>query len=298
MRSGTGIFPFFEMTPKLKYLLTSILLQFSKDRFNCPSCGGSKSKLESRKYFVTSLRRCYHCKLLFRTPTTTAEENASFYQEAYKQGFTTDVPSEVELQKLIDSKFVGSVKDYTKYINILKALDVPPGARIVDFGCSWGYGSWQMQQAGYEVTSFEISKPRCRYAREKLGVNVYDNLTELPGTEYDVFFSSHVLEHVPSAADVIQYARTKVKKGGLFVAITPNAFDGYRHTETKIWQFMWGLVHPTMPDAQFYKNTFPHVVLASTPFNPAEIKEAWQAGESTSLSPVLSGPELVAITRL
>lgn len=287
------------MNAKLKYLFTSIKLQGDKDRFLCPSCGcDCESKVEARKYLVTSLRRCNNCKLLFRAPTTTAEENASFYQEAYSQGFTTDVPSDIELKKLISTKFAGSEKDYSGYIAVLKALGVQPGARILDFGCSWGYGSWQMQQVNYEVTAFEISKPRCRYAKEKLGIDAYDDLAALPRTDYDVFFSSHVLEHVPSISEVIQYARTKLKKNGLFVAFTPNASDAYRQREPRLWQLMWGLVHPTMPDDLFYKAIFPDVLLASSPYDYQGIEEAWQKGQFSNVPIVLSGPELVAITRL
>jgi 2-polyprenyl-3-methyl-5-hydroxy-6-metoxy-1,4-benzoquinol methylase len=235
--------------------------------------------------------------LLFRTPTTTSEENAAFYQESYRQGFTSDTPDDETLQKLISSNFAGSEKDYSTYLKVLAALGGKPGNRLLDFGCSWGYGSYQMRKHGYEVTAFEISKPRCRFAREKLGVAASDKLEDVPGEGYDIFFSAHVLEHVPRIADVFAYAQKKLKKGGLFVAFTPNGSNAYRNSNAEYWNQLWGMVHPNFLDDQFYRKSFPNLLLASDPYDYNGISEQWNSGKASGTLK-LDGVELMAAVKV
>jgi len=284
------------MNNKIRYLLKSLSKVADKQRLGCPSCASHASTVVSRKYIFTALRRCNHCKLLFRTPTTTSAENASFYQEAYSQGFTTDAPDDVQLEKLTSSNFAGSDKDYTNYIKCLQAFGAKPGDRLLDFGCSWGYGSWQLQKHGFKVTAFEISKPRCRYAREKLNVNAFDKLSDLPNEKFDVFFSSHVLEHVPSVSDIFKLAREKLTENGVFVAYTPNGSAAFQRRQPDSWKRLWGMVHPNFLDDEFYRNAFPTALLASDPYDFDQLENAWEKQEITHLS--LEGRELLAAFRI
>ena len=175
------------MSEKLAYLASSVRKTLSGTGFSCPSCGCKSAELVRRKYLVTALRRCGDCRLLFRTPTTSTAENQAFYQKDYTQGFTTDCPSDAALAELLKSGFAGSIRDYSAYVGILRAAGAAPGAapsdaaiakplRLFEFGCSWGYGSWQFAKPGFEVEAYEISEPRAKYAREKLGVKVHPSL--------------------------------------------------------------------------------------------------------------------------
>jgi 2-polyprenyl-3-methyl-5-hydroxy-6-metoxy-1,4-benzoquinol methylase len=285
------------MINKIRFFTTCVAHLTSSGRLLCPSCGTGAAEIISRKYGVTALRRCAQCALLFRTPTTNSAENASFYQESYSQGFTSDVPTELELKRLIACKFVGSVRDYTPYIKALTSLGIKSGDRILDFGCSWGYGSWQLREHGFNVTSVEISKLRCLYAREKLNLEAYDSMEQIPSVSYDVFFSSHVMEHVPCVSSVFEYARAKLKKGGLFLAFTPNGSSQFRRLQPKAWQQLWGMVHPNFLDDIFYKKTFPNVLLASDPYDFCEIEKNWNSSGDKS-APQLKGVELMAAVKM
>lgn len=285
------------MNAKLNYLMTCASKLATKERFYCPSCGFENAATISRKYVVTALKRCGRCDLLFRTPTTTSAENEAFYQESYHQGFTSDTPSDEALRSLIANNFAGSEKDYASYIKVLAALGAKPGDRLLDFGCSWGYGSWQLKKHGYDVVAFEISKPRCRYAREKLEVAAYDGLDDVKGEGFDVFFSAHVLEHVPAISDVFALARKKLKPGGLFLAFTPNGSSAYRNRQDGAWQQLWGMVHPNFLDDQFYRKAFPNVLLASDPYDYEAIKAQWADGKTPSRLK-LDGVELMAAVKI
>jgi hypothetical protein len=107
---------------------------------------------------------------MFRTPTDDLTRNPDFYESEYSEGFTTDLPSDEDLARLLQNNFAGSEKCWAYYNRILGRLGLSPGARIFDFGCSWGYGSYQMVAAGYNVVAFEVAPTRRRYAEVKLGV--------------------------------------------------------------------------------------------------------------------------------
>jgi 2-polyprenyl-3-methyl-5-hydroxy-6-metoxy-1,4-benzoquinol methylase len=232
--------------------------------------------------------------LLFRYPTTTARENESFYQDQYSEGFTTQLPSNDALATLIETNFSGGEKDYSRNIEILRSLGVPNGARVLDFGCSWGYGSHQLVRGGYQVTGFEISKPRCTFAQEKLRIDAYSSLDEVTGP-FDLVFSSHVVEHLPSVGASIAELMVHLKPGGLFVAFTPNGSYEFRRVQPTSWMRFWGDVHPNLLDAEFYRKAFANhrYLLASSPFNVNALREWGLARIPTELD--LSGDELLVV---
>jgi len=222
-----------------------------------------KNIVVDRKVVVTQLRRCSCCKLLFRTPTDDPNTNESFYENEYTQGFTTTLPSDAELAELKQSKFSGTMRDYSYYIGVLTQLGLNPGSRIFDYGCSWGYGSYQLAQAGFDVMSFEVASSRRRYAKEKLGVRMADDMdrasSEFAG-QFDCFFSAHVIEHVPCPAKALDYAMKLLKIGGIFVSFTPNGSQARRSIESSRWHNRWhkewGEVHPQFIDDIFLDTSF------------------------------------------
>jgi 2-polyprenyl-3-methyl-5-hydroxy-6-metoxy-1,4-benzoquinol methylase len=223
-----------------------------------------------------------------------------FLQKEYIQGFTTDMPSPEELKRLKETGFKGTEKDYSEYITILSALGCKPGDSLLDYGCSWGYGSWQFHQAGYRVTAFEISAPRCDYARRRLEINAYRDLALVTGP-FDIFFSAHVLEHVPSVSQSVEFARQVLGPGGWFVAFTPNGSNEFRRVNPRAWNQLWGAVHPNFLDSLYYESLFQFdtYLIATTPYDLASIKK-WaltphEQQKSASLS--LSGDELLIIVR-
>ena len=81
---------------------------------------------------------------MFRSPTD--DKNQQFYEPEYAQEFTTDRPSDSELQSLKAVNFAGTERDYAYYIQVLEKLGLWDEARVFDF--RWGYGSYQMMRAG------------------------------------------------------------------------------------------------------------------------------------------------------
>jgi 2-polyprenyl-3-methyl-5-hydroxy-6-metoxy-1,4-benzoquinol methylase len=200
---------------RLAYLGRSLASQLNRRRYRCRNCESDRSQLIERKYLITHLRRCECCKLMFRTPTDDPASSQAFYETKYAQGVTTRTPSDVELDSLKGISFRGSELDYSYYVSILSALGLQDGAKLFDFGCSWGYGSYQLTCAGFDVTAFEIASIRANFARRKLNVRLIDNMgfaasDPAQKTQFDCFFSAHVLEHTPAPSQIFGYAMSRL----------------------------------------------------------------------------------------
>jgi 2-polyprenyl-3-methyl-5-hydroxy-6-metoxy-1,4-benzoquinol methylase len=262
--------------------------------FHCPSCGGGGGAALDRKWLVTSFRRCNNCSLLFRTPTTTEEENALFYQSAYEEGTTTDLPTDAELETLKMENFASLSTSYLAYIEVIQALGARLGGHVVDFGCSWGYGSYQLKQAGFSVDSFEISKPRAVYARERLDIATVE-LDDICPESCDVFLSGHVIEHVTSVESMFILGEKALRPGGLFCAFTPNGSSDFRDKNPKGWHRSWGGVHPQLLDDKFVRRMRGRraFIAATSPY-PVDDLRAWDG--SLKLLP-MEGHELMIAFR-
>ena len=243
------------MLQKVIYLCWAVLLQVLRKNLDCPNCGCRSQDIIDRKYFFTTLRRCPGCRLLHRIPRDSDGRGKAFYQAAYRQGFTTDMPDDETLQRLLTNKFRGGPRDYQPYLELLAKLGIKKGDTLLEYGCSWGYGAWQLQDAGYHVMAFEISKPRCQYAREKLGISAVDDPQAIQGP-FDVVFSAHVLEHVDQLETALNRQCAWLKPGGLMVGITPNGSEEFRRAHPKNFHKLWGLVHPQLLDDEFLSHRF------------------------------------------
>lgn len=283
---------------KLEYFFASLAKTILREGRACPSCGHAESTTIDRKYGVTRLVRCGSCGLLYRLPTTREAEYRRFYQNNYAEGFTTELPSTEKLAEMKRQNFAGTEKDYSTYLAVLRALGAAAGDRVLDFGCSWGYGSWQFAQAGFSVKAYEISENRRAFAKRHLGVTVYSSQDEIDG-EFDLFFSSHVLEHIPAVSRVIELAGHVLKPGGWFVAFTPNGSSAYRQANPRAWSNAWGFVHPLFLDEVFYQSAFQgrRHLIASSPYDMAEIA-AWAKGQESPKTLRLDGSELLVAAQL
>ncbi len=235
-----------QTSEKLSYLLWAAT-SATKDDNECPNCKSSTTEVVRRKYLFTSLRECTNCGLRYRTPTDRAVDTHHYYQEQYSFGFTTDCPQDEDLNKLLETHFRQSEKDFTQYLEVVHAAGVPASGSLLDYGSSWGYGSWQFTQAGYKTSSFEISVPRANFAKQNLGCTILEDLSGTVGA-YDCVFSAHVIEHMTDPSTFWNAARQLLKPRGLAIVVVPNgdpdaeSFPNYDR--------LWGKVHPLMLTAR------------------------------------------------
>ena len=235
---------------------------------------------------------------MFRYPKDNTAENHSFYQWTYQENHVTALPDEKELALLLRSNFTGTDKDFTPYLRVLQTLAKKSGLKVLDFGCSWGYGTHQLRQAGYDAVGFEISRPRAQYGRSNLGLTIVRDLTEAATVfvrAFDLILASHVLEHLPALNGVFEWLEGLMKPGAIFIAFCPNGNLERAKEGDKIHR-LWGKKHPLLLDAAFLQKKFTQLGwtshFASSPYDLAKIGR-WPEGDSDPL-PALLGDELLA----
>lgn len=229
---------------KIGYFLWAARQRISGIDQSCPGCGSHECQRVRGKYAVTALVECRCCTLRYRVPRDVPESADTFYQKEYSSGFTTDCPGDGELERLKATSFQGSGKDFASYLEVLGAVGVRKGARLLDFGSSWGYGSWQLRKHGFEVFSYEVSKPRARFAKAKLGCNTVTSVAEVAGT-IQCFFSAHVIEHLPNPDIFWEAVRTALTRDGVVVGFCPNGDPAREEViGRKRYDKLWGGVHP------------------------------------------------------
>jgi SAM-dependent methyltransferase len=240
--------------------------------------------------------------MMFRAPTDSRENSRRFYNLLYKQGFTTIMPDDASLATMTENKFRGTPKDFSRYVSVLHKVGLSSGDKLFDFGCSWGYGSWQFQQAGFDVWAHEVGEDRAQYAKEKLGVRMvgdvekFSTTPEQEGT-FDCFFSAHVLEHVPSPQEVFDLASRLLRPGGIFVSFTPNGSLPCRQA-MQGWDQLWGGAHPNFIDDRFLLKAFPaEPIMLGSRDNLADLPDL-NISESGNYHFDLTKYELVFATRV
>jgi SAM-dependent methyltransferase len=262
------------LSQRFAYLRDSAWQAMGQSDKSCPACGAPETRFVKRKHLVTELRECPLCYLRFRWPKDRPDEAHRFYQDDYSQGFTTDCPDDEKLASLTSTAFRNTEKDYSSYVQVLKALGLQLGSSILDFGCSWGYGSWQLSQAGFDVYSYEISVPRARYAVEKLRCNMIGSLDAFP-RKVDCFFSAHVIEHLPSPNLLWDAALATLAPHGLIVSACPNGNPERENVAGAHYHGLWGKVHPLYITPRYVleatKRKRLRSLLYSTPYDFGEV---------------------------
>lgn len=267
------------LSDKISYFGTMAQRKAFGSYFAYPNCSSQSSEFVDRKYLILELRRCSVCKLLFRSPTDAVGEGEEYYAGEYDEEFTTTLPDDEALQRLMEGSFSSTDGDYSQYIHILERLGLDPGSLVYDFGCSWGYGAFQLARAGYKVRGYEIAKHRRDYGCEKLGVRFDDTFPPPRSPPLDCFLCAHVLEHVPSVESVVAQAMPLLKPGGLFVSFTPNGSMALRGRWPKLWRKMWGRSHPNFLDDVFWRDRFKDCEYVITSNIPTDEKiEEWRLG--------------------
>jgi 2-polyprenyl-3-methyl-5-hydroxy-6-metoxy-1,4-benzoquinol methylase len=267
----------------------------------CPYCGPSAPvRLLKRKKLILEILECERCRLIFRWPQDTEQELDSHYQHQYaKDAPQVRLPEPRDLPELRSENFASWFGPDPKLkIDLIKLIR--PAGRILDYGCSWGFTSCLMEQSGYSVVGLEISKPRAAYARQHLGLQVIDSVDEIeafPAGSFDIIYSNHVLEHLPSIGRVLASFARLLAPDGIAINALPNFLGNARRTG--MWLYLIGEDHPIAPGVEFFKNALPAAGLsrfafASSPYDAETISAVTsRSGEALQLD----GDELLFVAQ-
>ncbi len=246
---------------RLGFALWVLQARFKSKHNHCPYCGSIFSKYLQHKRLLIEARKCQYCNLIFRWPTDDPERAKQYYEKDYDGGIITDLPSLEEILKLRNSNFKQSVYDRTIYVDLVQAI-VPPPAKVLDFGGSWGYVGFQLQQAGYQVEGFELSEPRAEFGRTQLDQTLHSSWEQLSRPSlprFDVVLTAHALEHVYDLRSTLnQLARTLVPEGFLII-IVPNGGGREARQRGVAWKPHVGEAHTIAFTTEWFRqNLYRH----------------------------------------
>lgn len=280
---------------KINYLIRSVF-KFTQEK-KCPFCGDNALVKIDSKFIFTSLLACDNCKLNHRHPKDDEKWLKEFYQKDYDidTHIMTKLLTDAEIKKHKADNF-SSLRSYDGYINAL--FKTKGDIKIIDYGCSWGYNVYKLNKSGYNAAGYELSVPRAEFGALKLEIPIHADIKTLP-VETDIFFSSHVIEHLNNINELISLSKKHLTKDGVFMAFCPNGSSAYRNREPYIWHVNWGFVHPNHLSVEFAQFAFrenPFLILTGDwSFDVDQISN-WD-GLSQVTGPYLEGKELLIIAK-
>ncbi len=107
----------------------------------------------------------------------------------------------------------------------VKALQLPPGAAILEIGCSGGPLLQRLRAAGYtDLTGIDVSGPAIELAEARgvPNVSVMDGAAlEFPNARFDLVIASDVLEHIADEAQALREWTRVLRPGGQLLVYVP-----------------------------------------------------------------------------
>jgi 2-polyprenyl-3-methyl-5-hydroxy-6-metoxy-1,4-benzoquinol methylase len=232
---------------------------------------------------------------MFRWPKDTPDWNRRFYQSRYREGLVTELPDQRAPQVAGAQLPDEASRWFAPKLAILKAL--LPAGRVLDYGSSWGYCTFQIKNAGYDAVGFEISQPRANFGSTRLGLTIIDDRETLErhAGRFDLILASHVLEHLPSLAGVFDQFRLLLKPTGALLLFVPNCGSAKARRLGARWGPMCCEKHPLAFEASFFEQSLPRhgytgVRIFSDPYDAPTIA---RAVNSQAPRGDLSGDELM-----
>lgn len=280
------------------HVIKSILTFQSKC---CPYCASDETVRFGSNSPLSHIRRCNKCFLIYRWPKQDTSFNRTFYQKAYSKlhrSTATDLPNPSDIENNLMSVLREGNRDFSHYIHLMKELNLHS---VLDYGCSWGYGTYQFQEAGMNAYGYEISTPRMEFGTKNLNVRLFDNLKTIKSeiSEFDVVFCSHVIEHFPDPRLALDDFSMLVKNNGWLMIAVPNC-GGILATELKEkWGPFSSSIHPLSYTAGFFQNALPQHGFNSFSFfsEPYVVQDMIRNLSSHAACPSPRGEELLIIAR-
>ncbi|GHE73408.1 SAM-dependent methyltransferase [Roseivirga thermotolerans] len=152
------------------------------------------------------------------------------------QIFTSErMKSKPKLARLFKSVFgytnVGNYARFTIFKKLMKHIDLPQNAKILDLGAGYGEYSFSLAKAlpKAKIHSLDVDKERIATLNEAIKASGTNNITthctyteQLEEREFDFIFSIDVFEHITPKEMPFKAAYDRLKPGGYFMVKIPN----------------------------------------------------------------------------
>lgn len=175
----------------------------------CLVCGGTRAHevLAQQGYRTVA---CVRCGFEFVYPTPTVAQLAAYYDQSYAVPLTRDADN--------PARHRARLAELERWM--------PARGRLLEVGCSYGYGLAEAQARGWQVAGVELSPTASQYAREHFGLDVFSgDLLDAPlaDASFDAAVMWHVLEHTHDPRAQLERLHALLRPGGVLGLRVPNA---------------------------------------------------------------------------
>ncbi|CAM2005952.1 class I SAM-dependent methyltransferase [Acanthopleuribacter pedis] len=211
------------------------------EQATCLVCGGPgehEGRFGDTFYRVTEaevdLYRCRRCRSDFVWPLPSRAEINDFYPSGYWQEQTGESSlmaraQQVYIQAMLKADLMGWIA----------RLNLAPGAKLIDLGCSRGDWLALIAAAGYQVEGLESDPRAVAFARYTFGLKVSQGDVDdwSPDREgFDAVCLFHLLEHVRSPRGLLTKIHGALKPGGSILLRVPNRHSWQGRLFGKHWK--------------------------------------------------------------
>jgi len=197
---------------------------------NCSLCGQHEYKL-FKEIDDYRLVKCKRCGLVYLNPRPTQQEiNGKYTAEYHIERLLRQEPkTEEEIEQQIN-QYVGRAKGVLR--------ECGNEGKLLDIGCSAGFSMACFKRYGWDVMGVDISEWASKFAREKLGLNVFTgSVEEIQFNErFDVITMYHIIEHLPDPLRTLIRVRNLLVDDGLLIVKGPNLASFDRMWHGKKWR--------------------------------------------------------------
>lgn len=195
----------------------------------CIVCG-----IEARKtlWFKSGCKivRCESCGMVYTANPPKQDDLKASYSRDYESFIAK-----------ADSIALGKSEQARYRLKIIESCAGENKGNILDIGCSFGFFLNEARKQGWNTWGVEISEPTFRYAKEVLGLNVYNQLlteADLSSDSFDAVCLWDVLEHLLDPEEIIKESARLLKPGGLICLVVPNIDSMVAKACGKHWGWM------------------------------------------------------------
>jgi 2-polyprenyl-3-methyl-5-hydroxy-6-metoxy-1,4-benzoquinol methylase len=164
---------------------------------------------------------CENCGLVFINPQHDDQDYDRFYQAFNYKKEKKSVSREEILEKHTFKKI--PLQFLVHFLQSGDVLESRP--RVLDVGCGFGMVIHYMNKLGLAAEGLEQSTDAVEFAQKQLGLKVHAGSIfshDLPENDYDIVFSTAVMEHFTDPLLALKQMRRLLQPNGILFVNTPD----------------------------------------------------------------------------
>jgi 2-polyprenyl-3-methyl-5-hydroxy-6-metoxy-1,4-benzoquinol methylase len=205
----------------------------SSETVTCPACQQQVTQVRyayQQEGYQSVILKCEVCSFMFARP-------------AFIEDLTERQMDSVDDAEMFGSPMLKSI--YVKWFLKKELREVRKMVRVktpalLDIGCGTGWTTFFWKENGFNVHGLEPSVIRSQIAREKYGLEVFNDYLENydPEKRYDVILMRHSLEHFEKPSNVLTKINALLNDDGVVLLVVPNIDCLGRYLFGTDWQWV------------------------------------------------------------